>query len=656
MKREKWKTSPVWFWLGLAAVLVMLVPYPVLGEEAIVVYHDQLDGEMIAYILQAEQLTHAEAGNMEVGSGEVGSVEDGSEEAGGGLERFMGGVSTTALTPPAPLFVLLFCTGQYFAAYVCMQMLGSLAGYLGMYLLGKEITGRSWVGMVTGVLFAYLPFLPVYGLTQYGIPLLIWCFYQIWKGKKVSWCRAYAFIYVLTSSLVLAGFAVLGLSAVCFLGLLPVGRRDAAAGRRGFAAGSKADGGRWADCGQVAGCRRLWFTWVAMLLLYILENSALLGQMFLGMGDGQTSHKAEYVLTAEPFVSGWLNAFLKGGQHSEDYHIYILAAAIVALFLSLLWIKRLGRVGSAGQSDTAKSIAVTRRCRKLTVVLLLCNLILALVAALWDSTPGILLRSHMEALKGFQMDRVLWLAPTFWYLILACVLGICGEMAGQLWRSKTAMKRSVAGKYTALIFSLAVLVCTGLTGLTVLKESNLKPNLQKLLNPSYQSISYGDYYASDVMKQVREYLTQQTGQSVSDYRVVSLGIDPAAAYYAGFYCLDGYSNNYSLEYKHAFRKVVAPELSKSEYLTSYYDDWGNRCYLVSAECPGYYTIEKGGFFFQNYELDSEALWEMGGRYLLSAAYIQNAEEQGLYLMREEPFETGDSYYRIFVYEIAPDEV
>lgn len=609
MKREKWKTSPVWFSLGLAAVLVMLVPYLVLGEEAIVVYHDQLDGEMIAYILQAEQLIGGETG---------------------GLARFMGGVSTTALTPPAPLFVLLFCTGRYFAAYVCMQMLGSLAGYLGMYLLGKEITGRSWVGMVTGVLFAYLPFLPVYGLTQYGIPLLIWCFYQIWKGKKVPWCAAYASFYVLTSSLVLAGFAVLGLSAVSFVGL-------GLAGSQSFPRPEH-------------GCRRLWLTWAGMLVLYILENGALLGQMFLGTGDGQVSHKAEYALTAEPFLSGWVTAFLKGGQHSEDYHIYILAASVLVLLLSLIW---------------KKGGIILKRCRNLTIVLLLTNLLLALVAALWDSGLGIALRSHMEALKGFQLDRVLWLAPAFWYLALACVLGICGEsygefcgeicgkICGEMPKGLHKYGKATA-KVAGFICFIAVLGCTGLTGLTVLKESNLKPNLQKLLNPSYPSISYGDYYAEDVMEQVKDYLTQQTGQSVADYRVVSLGIDPAAAYYAGFYCLDGYSNNYSLDYKHAFRKVIAPELSKSEYLEAYYDEWGNRCYLVSAECPGYYTIEKGGFFFQNYELDSEALWELGGRYLLSAAYIQNAEEQGLRLMREEPFETQESYYRIFVYEIAPD--
>ncbi len=97
--------------------------------------------------------------------------------------------------------------------------------------------------------------------------------------------------------------------------------------------------------------------------------------------------------------------------------------------------------------------------------------------------------------------------------------------------------------------------------------------------------------------------------------------------------------------------MIEPELAKSEYLTEYFDGWGNRCYLFSAECPGYYTIEKGGFYFQDYQLNREALAELGGSYLFSAAYILNAEEQGLSLLREEPFETMDSYYRIFVYAV-----
>lgn len=44
--------------------------------------------------------------------------------------------------------------------------------------------------------------------------------------------------------------------------------------------------------------------------------------------------------------------------------------------------------------------------------------------------------------------------------------------------------------------------------------------------------------------------------------MISVGIYPAAAAYNGFHCLDGYSNNYPLEYKHAFRQIMEGELDK----------------------------------------------------------------------------------------------
>jgi conserved hypothetical protein len=168
-------------------------------------------------------------------------------------------------------------------------------------------------------------------------------------------------------------------------------------------------------------------------------------------------------------------------------------------------------------------------------------------------------------------------------------------------------------------------------------------------------MSFRDYYAVDVLDQVQEYLRENTGEEPQDYRVVSLGIDPAAALYHGFYCLDGYSNNYSLEYKHRFREIIAPELDKSEYLEDSFDHWGNRCYLFSAECPGYYTIEKGGFYFQDYTIDAESLRQLGGSYLLSAAYIDHSEDTGLELMRPEAFETENSYYRIYLYRVMDNE-
>lgn len=603
-KADRW-----WFLAGLSAVCFMVLPYLVLGTDSIVAYHDQLDGELIAYALQAKYLF---SGNV--------------------LQEFMNGVSKTALTPPAPMSVLLFCSGNYFAAFVLLQMIGSITGYVGMYLLSKQVSSRRLVAAMAGVLFAYLPLLPVYGLSQYGIPLLLWCFLQMKEGRYRKTGLLYAVLYALNSSLVLVGFAVLAMILIGIIYQWGKGLRvKSAAG---------------------VGIRAMGVAWLGMLLSYLLGNASLLSQL-LGISGGITSHKTEYLLQAENFWDILAEGFLKGRQHSMDYHVYILAATVLVLIL--FWVPGVfsnggkaihgGQAIHGGKPIQRREGAETGgdQAYKRMIFLIACNLMLALVAALWNGPAGIWLRTRLDILGSFQLNRVLWIAPTFWYLLFAAV-----------WAAVLEPRNSV-GKRWEKIRSItavsAVLLATVLTGFTVLKASNLKPNLQKLLNPEYPAISYGDYYALGVMEQVENYIREQTGLAQEDYRVVSLGIDPAAALYGGFYCLDGYSNNYPLEYKHNFRRIIAPELEKSEYLKNYYDGWGNRCYIFSAEIPGYYRVEKGSFSYQNIELNTEALKEMGGKYVLSAAYVENGSESGLALVREEAFETPESYYRIYLYEI-----
>ena len=107
------KSEKVWFVLGALAVFFMGVPYLVLGKDSVFVYHDQLDGEVIAYLLQARHLW------------------DGS----GVLPEFMNGAAKTALTMPAPACVLLYRWLPAELALACMQVAGSFAGYLGMFCL-----------------------------------------------------------------------------------------------------------------------------------------------------------------------------------------------------------------------------------------------------------------------------------------------------------------------------------------------------------------------------------------------------------------------------------------------------------------------------------------------------------------------------------------
>ncbi len=587
----------IWFFPGLLAVLVMGIPYILLGQDAIFVYHDQLDGEVIAYLLQARHLW------------------DGSNI----LPEFMNGAAKTALTMPAPACVLLYRWLPAWAALACMQVIGSLTGYVGMFLLIRHVAERSerlshrqgmvaFCAMVVGCLYAYLPFLPVYGLSQYGLPLLLYCVIRLGEadGNRKTYIAAYLYIifFGANSSLVLAGFAVLGIWALWEVILLL---------RRRFRAG------------QGIG-------WLLLLAVYLLENGALLQEIFGGFGV--ISHKSEYRLTPVSFLNQLWTNLLQGGQHSVDYHSWILVLVVC-----------LAAVAGIHVGISAKKKAVTGLEKAL--FLSVGGIVLfAFAAAVWDSGVGVSIRSGLGALKGFQANRVLWLSPCLWYFAFGCgMLMVVEELPGKQETVGCARKWLAAG---------GVLLTVGVTLLTaaqVLLESNLKPNVQKLLHPDYSAMSFRDYYAVGVLDQVQQYIRDNFAEEPEDYRVVSLGIDPAAALYHGFYCLDGYSNNYDLAYKHRFREIIAPELAKSEYLTEQFDGWGNRCYLYSAECPGYYTVQKGGFYFQNYEIDTESLKELGGRYLLSAAYIDQCEDTGLELVREEPFETQDSYYRIYLYRV-----
>lgn len=146
-RRKMKKPENVWFLLGALAVLAMGIPYLILGKDAIFVYHDQLDGEVIAYLLQARHLW------------------DGS----GILPEFMNGAARTALTMPAPACVLLYRLLPAETALACMQVAGSFVGYVGMFLLlwwaaedSEILSGRKgtvgFLAMTVGCMYAYLPF------------------------------------------------------------------------------------------------------------------------------------------------------------------------------------------------------------------------------------------------------------------------------------------------------------------------------------------------------------------------------------------------------------------------------------------------------------------------------------------------------------------
>lgn len=214
----------------------------------------------------------------------------------------------------------------------------------------------------------------------------------------------------------------------------------------------------------------------------------------------------------------------------------------------------------------------------------------------------------------FEFSRFNWVLPALW-----CILfGVC------LWCVYVFLKDKCE------VAALAVcMLLFGVTFSDVIYESNFYKNVNQYNNGSGVTgyITWESLYAEKVMEEVEDCI----GKDKTTYRVASLGMSPVVSLMNGFYTVDGYSNNYSLEYKHAFRRVIEKELEKAPETAVYFDTWGSRCYLFNAETGTYSWIGKDrDIQYTNLEFDVEALKELNCEYVFSAAEVLCAEELNVY--------------------------
>lgn len=587
------------FWGGILAVGVFCLAYPVLGSKCYVQFTDQLDGEVINYLYNAKYLFSA---NRIV-------------------PEFMSGADISSMTPPTLLGVLFYRILPPFQAFACMHIFSVTVGYVGMFLLLRSLVKNPMVVFAVSCLFVYLPFYPVYGLTVLGQPLLVWAFLCIRRGEgKLRHYLSIA-LYAVGSSVVLAGFSWLAIGAVWLLVLYI--RREKC--RKQLSAG-----------------------YTVLLLTDMLCNIRLLTG-YLGKRSYGATHREEMVTVAIPDIWDYFwNLFFEGGLYVKSYNRLIAAAAVAVIVWKLL-------------EARIKKQKLRLDCRALMCVLA-ANFLIALGASLWRTETAVGWRTKLGGiLQYFQFDRVYWLLPLGWYVILALVSGILlehSEGAAESQKVAAGREEDAAGyrnpRSRRWELCRGLLCCGAAMALLlaqayiVYPKSSIWHNLRLMIFPdTYHLMTWDDYYAEDVFAQIEKAI----GREKSEYRVASMGINPAAALYSGFYCIDGYSNLYSLEYKHEFRRIIEKELEKNSEVAVYFDTWGNRCYLFNSETGNYMTLRKGSGSYENVELDIGQLRKMGVEYLFSAMPMDNAGTLGLTLLPGSPFETAESYYEIWVYEL-----
>lgn len=590
---------------GLVLSCLFMIPYFLLGGGSIVTYHDQLDGELFSYLLTAKYLFT----DIRV------------------YPEIMNGLPAAGAVPPAPLFVLLYAAFKPFTAFMISQWIIYLTAFLGMYLLLMRLTGREFISFSIAVIFMLMPFYPVYGLCIPGQPLLFFAVLSLFDKERRSAVSSsfprkagyyfsadsifyylIIFFYGISSSLVLAGFAcLLLLGGSALIHTITALRQK----KRGLLS--------------------LWLSLIVLLASYISVNSGLIRQV-LFPGNTYISHKTEMMLSPQNFSDYFKEAFTTGISYAQSFHLVLF---ILMLFCLLLFFMN-AVVKKESLFSGSDKLPLLKALRVLLFIFLIC-LFYAFyhghfITEIRNISGGIL--------KTFNLDRVCWLLPTAWCILAGYLLSF---IAGLREHKTAARSCSLCLKYGIISATL------GIWGITVLLHSPLRPNLSKLLKGGdYYALDWDRFFAEDIFSQIDSAI----GKPKDSYHVISIGIYPAAAAYNGFYCLDGYSNNYPLEYKHTFRRIMEDELEKSDYIRDFFDNWGNRCYITTAEQANYYTFEKKwNSVIYDLDLNTDVLKELDCRYVFSAAYLMNAEEKGLTLLREAPFETEGSWYHIYVYVV-----
>lgn len=540
-------------------LVLYFLPYIILGEGAFVTIHDYLDLTI----------------------GHLKSLKDNGLLFSDGEMPIMYGVPRSTYTPFFLLPVVLTGFLDMHLVVLLSSIFVKIVAITGMYVLcleyifaGNKSKIAYVLSVIISVLFAFIPFYQDYGLSSAGLPLVIYCFLNLYYNKRVIFSLTLLFIHTLCSSLVLSGLFVCIVAFSIILILLVKKKHN---------------------------ILNVFLGLVVLSVGYLLTSFHLFSSLF---DTSSLSNRAEMV----PEYFNFFSAFKQNIMYSicGMYHcgniglITGLATLIFTLYVL---------VDSKLRNKSILSICL---------VLFSCVILSSFYLMLRSLLP------EVKILTSFQFDRFYFLYPTLIFLLIAYSIYYLSDK-----------------KKFVLIFIFLSIIFVGL----IRQNTELKLNYKLLCKKSILQPTFKQFYDTDLFLQIKK-----SNNIQNNTKVVSIGIYPSIAEYNGFYTIDSYMSMYSLDFKHDFRKVIGKELEKSEDISVYFDEWGNRCYLFSAELGRSYVYGKHcGKTIKNLDIDTAALKNMGCQYIISAVPIENYEALSLEFI--DSYTTSKSYWKIYVYKV-----
>jgi hypothetical protein len=347
--------------------------------------------------------------------------------------------------------------------------------------------------------------------------------------------------------------------------------------------------------------------WFLAYFAYILGNfianiQFLNGMLFL---EGFRSHRVSYNTIVEmPNFSNTISEFFSFFL-STHYHVSIFISLLILVVFMISY-------HGIEKNKWARNIMIG-----ITVIVG------------WQALYPFIefLLRDIAFIKSFHFNRFGFVLPFLWLILLIISLDIISR--------EEKLKRWVS----LIIFSQFLIL--------FFANDETAHNYKRIIGKD-NFPSYREYFAKETFIEIQQKLNIQKQD-----KILSICLSPSIAQFNGFSTLDGLFSVYDLSYKEKFRKIFEKELEKVDWKRrSYFDNWGNRCYVFPAEVPlntvSTNLAKKDSYKLHNLEINSDAIRELGGKYIFSASEILNYHK--LKIKPLGKFGEG-KYWKIYVYGV-----
>lgn len=513
---------------------------------------------------------------------------------------FLGGISRDTLPAEFSVYTMLYMILPAYPAYIAGYFLKIVIALFSCILLAKDFYGEKYdtykpLVWILGFAYGLLNVFPTFGIPFASIPLVIFLVRRIYREPSVKWYGA-LFLYPLLSYFSYFGLFILAYMAVSLIWLWIKDKRFPL---RIFLA----------VCVLSAGC--------------IACEYRLFGTMLLSDEVTIRSTMEAGSFTAGEIAKTIREVFAKGMFHAESVHTALVLPVCMIYFfwLNVSYIRDKNGKG------------IFKDLYNLFMLVIVFNSVVYGVYY-WEDFRG-LVETICPPLTGWQFNRTVFFSPFLWYAAFFLVL------------KRIYDNRRKGARAAACLMALAAVMIIVLSGTRYndLYHTCLDQAYQIIKGKQTDQMSFGEFYSAELFESAKEDIGYQ-GEWSAAY-----GFYPAVLEYNGIATLDGYLGFYSQEYKEAFRKVIAPALSRVPESRDYFDSWGARAYLYSGTDISIVNASRNyQITEQDIYIDIEAFKALGGRYIFSRMALTNAEEAGL--VEAGVYTHDSSTYTLYVYQIA----